>query len=153
MPGSSNALGLEIVVLSPFRPPTCGNCRYLHELHARGGGARAVVVRGLRFCRRRADSQSRSGGTAHQLIEHEPHPSDYAPLLEAAGFAIDSHQESAGWADRVPATFGAVMEAMPTLTDEVGEAAAWSLQMEAVVTLQLQPYRRRVIVHARRLER
>jgi SAM-dependent methyltransferase len=78
---------------------------------------------------------------------------DYAPLLETAGFAIDSYKESAGWAHRVSATFGAVLEAMPTLTDEMGEAAAASLQMEAAVTLQLQPYRRRVIVHARRLER
>jgi SAM-dependent methyltransferase len=77
---------------------------------------------------------------------------DYAPLLDTAGFAIDSYKESAGWADRVPAAFGAVMEAMPALTDEMGEAAAVSLQMEAAVTLQLQPYRRRVIVHARRLE-
>ena len=78
---------------------------------------------------------------------------DYAPLLETAGFAIDSYKESVGWADRVSAAFGAVMEAMPTLTDEMGEAAAASLQMEAAVTLQLRPYRRRVIVHARRLER
>jgi SAM-dependent methyltransferase len=78
---------------------------------------------------------------------------DYAPLLETAGFVIDSYQESAGWADRVPATFGAVMEAMPALTDEMGETAALALQMEAAPTLQLQPYRRRVIVHARRPER
>jgi SAM-dependent methyltransferase len=78
---------------------------------------------------------------------------DYAPPLATAGFAIDSYQESAGWADRVPATFGAVMEARPALIDEMGEAASMALQMEAAVTLQLQPYRRRVIVHARRLER
>jgi hypothetical protein len=78
---------------------------------------------------------------------------DYAPLLATAGFAIDSYRESAGWAERVPATLGAVMEAMPALVDEMGEAAAASLQMEAAVTLQLQPYRRRVIVHARRLGR
>ena len=78
---------------------------------------------------------------------------DYARLLATAGFAIDSYKESAGWADRVPAAFGAVMEAMPTLTDETGEAAAASLQMEAAPTLQLQPYRRRVIAHARRIER
>jgi SAM-dependent methyltransferase len=78
---------------------------------------------------------------------------DYAPLLETAGFAIDSYKESAGWADRVPATFGAVMEAISALTDEMGEAASMALQMEAAVTLQLRPYRRRVIVHARRLGR
>jgi hypothetical protein len=83
-------------------------------------------------------------------LDHVP---DYAPLLETAGFAIDSYKESAGWADPVPATFGAFMEGMPTLTDEMGEAAAASSQMKAAVTLQLQPYRRRVIVHARRLER
>lgn len=77
---------------------------------------------------------------------------DYAPLLETAGFAIDSYTESAGWTDRVSAAFGAVIEAMPTLVSELGEAAAASLQMEAALTLQLQPYRRRVIVHARRLE-
>jgi SAM-dependent methyltransferase len=78
---------------------------------------------------------------------------DYVPLLESAGFAVDLCTESAGWADRVPAAFGAVMEAMPTLTSEMGEAAAASLHMEAALTVQLQPYRRRVIVHARRLER
>jgi hypothetical protein len=78
---------------------------------------------------------------------------DAAPLLETAGFAVDSYKESAGWADRVPAAFGAGMEAMPTLTDEMGEAAAASLQMEVAVTPQFQPHRCRVIVHARRLER
>jgi SAM-dependent methyltransferase len=78
---------------------------------------------------------------------------DFASLLETAGFAIDAYKESAGWADRVRATYGAVMEAMPTLTDEIGEAASLALRMEAAPTLQLQPYRRRVIVHARRLER
>jgi ubiquinone/menaquinone biosynthesis C-methylase UbiE len=77
---------------------------------------------------------------------------DYAPLLETAGFAIDTYTESAGWADRVPAAYRAVIQAMPTLISEMGEAAAASLQMEAALTLQLQPYRRRVIVHARRLE-
>jgi SAM-dependent methyltransferase len=77
---------------------------------------------------------------------------DYAPLLETAGFAIHSYEESAGWADRVPATFAAVMDAMPTLTSEMGKAAALSLQMEAALTLQVQPYLRRIIVRARRPE-
>ena len=85
------------------------------------------------------------------ILGVDPVP-DYAPLLESAGFAIDSYAESAGWADRVPAAFGAVLEAMPTLISEMGEAAAASWQMEAALTVQLQPYRRRVIVHARRLE-
>jgi SAM-dependent methyltransferase len=77
---------------------------------------------------------------------------DYGPLLEDAGFSIDWYKESAGWAERVPAAFGAVVEAMATLTEEMGEAAALSLGMEAAVTLQVQPYRRRVAVAARRLD-
>jgi ubiquinone/menaquinone biosynthesis C-methylase UbiE len=85
------------------------------------------------------------------VLGFDPVP-DYAPLLETAGFAIDTYTESARWADRVSAAYGAVMEAMPTLVREMGEAGAAALQMEAALTLQLQPYRRRVIVHARRLE-
>jgi ubiquinone/menaquinone biosynthesis C-methylase UbiE len=77
---------------------------------------------------------------------------DYAPLLEGAGFAIDWYIESAGWSERVQATFGAVVQAMATLTGEMGQAAASSLGMEAAVTLQVQPYRRRVVVAAHRLD-
>jgi SAM-dependent methyltransferase len=104
------------------------------------------------------------GRLAFSAFEVEPHrvagiPAlgvdpvpDYAPLLEIAGFRIDSYKESVGWADRVQAAFGAVMDAMSTLTSEMGDAAALSLQMEAALTLQVQPYRRRVIVHAHRPE-
>jgi SAM-dependent methyltransferase len=102
----------------------------------------------LAFCAFEVDPERIAG---IPVLGVDPVP-DYAPLLETAGFAIDSYQESAGWADRVPAAFGAVMEAMPALTDEMGEAASMALQMEAAVTLQLQPYRRRVVVHARRRE-
>jgi SAM-dependent methyltransferase len=77
---------------------------------------------------------------------------DYAPLLETTGFSIDSYEESVGWAERVPATYAAVMEAMTELTNEMGEAAALSLAMEAAVTLQMQPYRRRAIIGAHRTE-
>jgi SAM-dependent methyltransferase len=73
---------------------------------------------------------------------------DYAALLEDAGFAIAWTRESDGWADRVSATFTAVTEAMPTLIDEMGDAAASSLGMEAALTLQFRPYRRRVVVAA-----
>jgi SAM-dependent methyltransferase len=102
----------------------------------------------LAFCAFEVDPERVAG---IPVLGVDPVP-DYAPLLATAGFAIDSYQESAGWAARVAATFGAVMEAVPALTDEMGQAAA-SLQMEAAVTLQLRPYRRRVIVHARRRER
>jgi SAM-dependent methyltransferase len=73
---------------------------------------------------------------------------DYAPLLEDAGFRVDWYRESTGWVERVRGTFGAVLEAMPTLIDEMGEAAASSLGMEATLTSQFQPYRRRVVVAA-----
>jgi hypothetical protein len=91
----------------------------------------------------------RAGGRL--VLGVDPVP-DYAPLLEDAGFSIDWYKESAGWAERVLATFGAVVDAMATLTEEMGEAAALSLGMEAAVTLQVRPYRRRVIVAARRLD-
>ena len=74
--------------------------------------------------------------------------SDYGPLLEEAGFAIDSYRESGGWDDRVRTTFGAVMENMPTLIEEMGEMPATSLGAEASITLKVEPYRRRVVVHA-----
>jgi SAM-dependent methyltransferase len=85
------------------------------------------------------------------VLGADPVP-DYAPLLETAGFAVYSYKESAGWSDRVPAAFNAVMGAMSTLTSEMGKAAAAALEMEAALTLQIEPYRRRVIVHARRID-
>ena len=75
---------------------------------------------------------------------------DYGPLLEGAGFAVDWYRESDGWAERVSATFGAVVVAMPALAAEMGEAASTSLGMEASLTLQFEPYRRRVVVGAHR---
>ncbi len=74
--------------------------------------------------------------------------SDYGPLLEEAGFAIDRYRESDGWDDRVRTTFGAVMEQMSTLIEEMGEMAATSLGAEAAITLKVEPYRRRVVVEA-----
>ncbi len=85
------------------------------------------------------------------VLGADPVP-DFAPLLRDASFAIDWYIESDGWAERVPATFGAVVEAMPALIEEMGEAAASSLGMEASLTLQFKPYRRRVVVGAHRLD-
>jgi hypothetical protein len=91
--------------------------------------------------------------SAGASVPYWPIPGDHDITNNPPGGMFAEEEESAGWADRVPATFGAVMEAMPTLTDEMGEAAAAALRLEAAPTLQPQPYRRRVIVHARRLER
>jgi SAM-dependent methyltransferase len=75
---------------------------------------------------------------------------DYLPLLELAGFAIEAYEETLGWRDRVPAAFGAIVEAHDALAAEMGEQAAASVVAEAMVTLQLNPYLRRTLVAARR---
>jgi ubiquinone/menaquinone biosynthesis C-methylase UbiE len=73
---------------------------------------------------------------------------DYRPLLEEQEFAIESYQETRGWAERVQATFTAVIEAMPVLTSEMGGRAASALGLEAALTLRYRPYRRRVLAAA-----
>lgn len=70
---------------------------------------------------------------------------DYYPLLGDAGFAIDAYEETPGWQQRLTATYEAILAAMPALTEEMGEAAATALAMEASLTLERQPYRRRVL--------
>jgi SAM-dependent methyltransferase len=76
---------------------------------------------------------------------------NYVPLLESAGFKIEVYEETPGWQERVNATFGAIVEARATLATEMGERAASSAVMEAMLTIQLQPYPRRVLAVARRL--
>ena len=76
--------------------------------------------------------------------------SDYAPLLAQAGFEIESYETTAGWRERVTATYQALVEARPALAEEMGDAASSALLGEVSLTLQLQPYRRRVMVCARR---
>jgi SAM-dependent methyltransferase len=73
---------------------------------------------------------------------------DYAPLLEKAGFDVISYAESANWRQRVTDTYQAVADAAAALTEEMGAAGATALLGEISVTLQLQPYRRRVLVSA-----
>jgi ubiquinone/menaquinone biosynthesis C-methylase UbiE len=73
---------------------------------------------------------------------------DYRPLLEDQGFAIEFYQETRGWAERVRATYTAVIEAMPVLTSEMGARAASALGSEAAFTLHYRPYRRRVLAAA-----
>jgi len=75
---------------------------------------------------------------------------DYVPLLERAGFAIDAYEETPAWRDRVYPAFGAIAEASDALAAEMGELAADSAVAEAMLTLQVKPYPRRVLVAARR---
>jgi ubiquinone/menaquinone biosynthesis C-methylase UbiE len=75
---------------------------------------------------------------------------DYAPLLELAGFAIDVYEETPGWRDRVHAAYGAIMEVNDVLAAEMGDQAAASAVAEAMLTLQVKPYPRRILAAARR---
>ena len=74
--------------------------------------------------------------------------SDFRPMLEAAGFDVESYEESADWERRVRDTYEAVRCALPRLSIELGDRAATALGFEVSLTLQRSMYRRRVIVAA-----
>jgi SAM-dependent methyltransferase len=75
---------------------------------------------------------------------------DYRPLLEQAGFDLEAYEETPGWEDRVYATFQSLVDNSEALTAEMGERAAASALAEAMLTVSLKPYPRRVLVAARR---
>jgi ubiquinone/menaquinone biosynthesis C-methylase UbiE len=75
---------------------------------------------------------------------------DYGPLLEQAGFEVERYEETPNWHTRVTRTYEALTAARRALTSEMGEAAANALLGEITLTLQLEPYRRRVFVVGKR---
>lgn len=75
---------------------------------------------------------------------------DYRPLLEDAGFDVLSYEQITGWRESVAAGFGAVLAEQDVLVDELGDAAATAVVLEATITLQLDPYRGHVLVVASR---
>ena len=75
---------------------------------------------------------------------------DYAPLLREAGFEVEAYEETLGWEPRVYGTFGALVEASDALVADLGERAAAGALAEAMLTVQLKPYPRRVLAVARR---
>jgi SAM-dependent methyltransferase len=75
---------------------------------------------------------------------------NYVPLLEAAGFEIESYVETPGWRERVNGAFGAIVDARDTLVAEMGERAAAGAVAEAMLTVEIKPYSRRVSAAARR---
>jgi len=83
------------------------------------------------------------------VIGADPIP-DYVPLIEAAGFDVEAYEETPGWRERANAAFGAIVDASDTLTAEMGQRAAAGAVAEAMLTVQLQPYPRRVLAAARR---
>jgi len=75
---------------------------------------------------------------------------DHRPLLEDAGFAVEVYEETPGWEGRVYGAFSAVVDAIDTLVSEMGERAAAGAVAEAMVTVQVKPYPRRILAVARR---
>lgn len=75
---------------------------------------------------------------------------DYGPSLEHAGFEVTSYAETEGWRERVTGAYQAIVDEKASLMSEMGDAACASLLGEVALTLQLQPYRRRVLVTATR---
>jgi len=70
---------------------------------------------------------------------------DYRPLLEEAGFTVEAYEETPSWRERLVATYEAVLARREAITEEMGEEAIGPLLMELTLTLQAQPYRRRIL--------
>jgi ubiquinone/menaquinone biosynthesis C-methylase UbiE len=75
---------------------------------------------------------------------------DYSQLLTAAGFIVHTYEETPGWSERVFRTFGSLVEKSDALNAEMGEQAATSVLAEAMLTIAVQPYPRRVLIVAER---
>ena len=75
---------------------------------------------------------------------------DYAPLLASAGFTIETYEETPGWEERVYGAFGAIVDAGDALREEMGEQAAAAAIAEAMLTVAMKPYPRRILAVARR---
>jgi SAM-dependent methyltransferase len=81
------------------------------------------------------------------VLGADPVP-DYRPLLESAGFDIVAYEETPGWAERVEAAFTAIVNAADILRAEMGAQASASAVAEAMITLESQPYPRRILAAA-----
>jgi len=75
---------------------------------------------------------------------------DYAPLLAAAGFTLRAYEEVPGWPEPMTAGYQAIVDAKDALIAEMGQPAVDALLAEVALTLQIRPYRRRVLISATR---
>ena len=75
---------------------------------------------------------------------------DYRPLMAAAGLNIEAYEETPGWQERVYAAFSAIVDNTGTLIAEMGEQAAAAAVAEALLTVQIKPYPRRIMAVASR---
>ncbi len=69
-------------------------------------------------------------------------------MLQAVGFRVDTYEETPGWKDQLDAAYGAVVAAQDVLAPEMGEEAMNALLLEMTLTLEVEPYRRRVFAVA-----
>ena len=75
--------------------------------------------------------------------------SDYSTPLRDAGLTVDVYEETPGWHERLVAAYSAVIAAETQLRPELGDPAMDALLMEMTLTLQIDPYPRRVFAVAR----
>jgi SAM-dependent methyltransferase len=75
---------------------------------------------------------------------------DYRPLLEATGFSVTLYEQVAGWPEPMRSTYQAVVAAKEALTQEMGDAPVGALLMEMTLTLEHEPFKRRVLAAATR---
>ena len=84
-------------------------------------------------------------------IEMEFRPGDVQLLNNARILhSREAYDETPGWDERVYGTFSAVAAAADALNVEMGERAAAGALSEAMLTIAVRPYPRRVLVIARR---
>jgi ubiquinone/menaquinone biosynthesis C-methylase UbiE len=77
----------------------------------------------------------------------DPTP-DYSALLHDVGLVVETYEETPGWRDRMVAAYSAVVAAEPELRPQLGDDAMDALVWEMALTLQIQPYPRRVFAVA-----
>jgi SAM-dependent methyltransferase len=75
---------------------------------------------------------------------------DYRPLMAAAGLNVEAYEVTPGWEERVYAAFTAILENNDVLIAEMGERAAAAAAAEAILTIQIKPYPRRIMAVASR---
>jgi hypothetical protein len=75
---------------------------------------------------------------------------DYRPLLADAGFDVDVYEQLGGWRGAVTDGFEAIVAEQDVLERELGQPAAAALLLEAVATLEVEPYRGHVLAVATR---
>lgn len=73
---------------------------------------------------------------------------DYRPLLTEAGLSVEAYEHVPGWPEPMTATYSALLSESASLIQEMGQAPAQAFFTELSLTLQQQPYRRRVLATA-----